>query len=1171
MSRIENYPNDNPIEGGEKLIGTDIKTGTRNFPISDLVNYFNSSGVLQTYGSTFVYHTTEEAFPDSAGEMKYISTGDTIDSVTAIQINKITDTGLEIQALVMGLGGSKIKIGATLELKNDYGIFSISGIDTSNPNYIEIALENPDVQGNILRQGTVAIFPVPLRGEEVITLAGTTDEVVVTRTAPTVDTISLDTAITAGKPNLVGTNTYTDTNIFNNLSTSHSIQVHTIAGVDDTDTYIDISNFLDNAIVTYAGGTPGTSLTTSAFEVNPLNNDVDFYIHKNVDGTALGYDSAAGTLTADVDIINLTAPSINFTSTNITGLPLIEYDNINDAPIGRSVPQDTFVLSGSRGNVVTSDANEMSVITIRDDFDSSSQPYIATFEEVAGSDQSRIPVTTAISTTDATGRIFTVTEGGITYTSICQLFISSIQVFAVRGTAIQNRTGNVSVSEVATDIASTTVSTTMNANVVNDFIVTGDQTAVVLDGDGIRFGDMQISALVEGTPTYDSGLDQTTLPLRGYSYGYGVTVGTTVRLSRASTLTAVVSPIATYSYDPDTADAIYANAITNQQFSNPGSNASTNLNDIGNTIATLNANITFDGVVFPSNTPIIPSGQTTSNKTTYSDVVDSSNWFIRNSGGVVQTFADGSNWNSLEGLTIVQYNTSSIENNTFTNLSETDENNYLIVILDNTTGASYNITDITRNDAVNGENTITLGTVNGFDLGTINGISANPSTVASLFYYAVPSSSIAIDLGTNTNISSSFTISNGFNNQEGIVNNNGTTAGGVSTTITVTDGDGMEVTSFTTSTALTTDSTIDAIGTQIAVAVNSNIETPINFFATWDLPTQTLVFRGASSGSANPWTITIDNNGQVGANAGNIAIASSVSTDIEGNVINIISFPDGTSQTTAVANVDILPLSNTFTQSNIFNSTSGVGSIQTNRISGIGDTDTYIDMRVNNTVSMSAGGTEFLKIDDSAGIELLNIESNLTRIRGTQGVSLNLTTDNENILSGDADGTTFNGGADDRNFEVRGTISNIGLNYDAGTHVLSTNATLDGMVGEEIGTWTPALGNLPSTAVPTGIAGFYNKIGSLVRVTGVFTLNDFTSNFGSRIDTSSLPFQPIFTSGVAFQGVAWNSNGRKYLAGAGGNNNGFNFGPTDLTTSTHIWGDLANGTTEFSVTYTTND
>ena len=162
-------------------------------------------------------------------------------------------------------------------------------------------------------------------------------------------------------------------------------------------------------------------------------------------------------------------------------------------------------------------------------------------------------------------------------------------------------------------------------------------------------------------------------------------------------------------------------------------------------------------------------------------------------------------------------------------------------------------------------------------------------------------SSILIDLGTDRNISSSFTLSGGTNNTNTLVNTDGVPATGnqIATTTTVTDGYGTEVTSFTSSVPRNGDSDIDTVGQRIADAVNNNTETPIDFSATYDSSTNALVLTAAIAGDTLPWTITFDNNGLTGQEEGNLRVATQIQGGEIINQIDIISWPDGTFQTTA--------------------------------------------------------------------------------------------------------------------------------------------------------------------------------------------------------------------------------------------------------------------------------
>jgi len=45
MARIKLYPNDTTIQGGDKLVGTDINgNATKNYQVEELAQYFEQSG-----------------------------------------------------------------------------------------------------------------------------------------------------------------------------------------------------------------------------------------------------------------------------------------------------------------------------------------------------------------------------------------------------------------------------------------------------------------------------------------------------------------------------------------------------------------------------------------------------------------------------------------------------------------------------------------------------------------------------------------------------------------------------------------------------------------------------------------------------------------------------------------------------------------------------------------------------------------------------------------------------------------------------------------------------------------------------------------------------------------------------------------------------------------------
>ena len=169
-------------------------------------------------------------------------------------------------------------------------------------------------------------------------------------------------------------------------------------------------------------------------------------------------------------------------------------------------------------------------------------------------------------------------------------------------------------------------------------------------------------------------------------------------------------------------------------------------------------------------------------------------------------------------------------------------------------------------------------------------------------------SSVTLDLGTTSNIDSSFSISGGTNNTEQLVNRNGFN-GGIATTVTVTDGNSNQVYSQTFLAASLTTPNIDIVGQAIADAVTNNVETPINFDGAYNSATKVITLRANTTGEHDDWSITIDNNGQA-VNPGDLTISAANEVNEEANQINIVSFPDGTSQTTAFPSP---PATGTFT------------------------------------------------------------------------------------------------------------------------------------------------------------------------------------------------------------------------------------------------------------------
>ena len=302
-------------------------------------------------------------------------------------------------------------------------------------------------------------------------------------------------------------------------------------------------------------------------------------------------------------------------------------------------------------------------------------------------------------------------------------------------------------------------------------------------------------------------------------------------------------------------------------------------------------------------------------------------------------------------------------------------------------------------------------------------LSANVDITIEFARIEPPASSITIDLGTETNIDSTFTISGGVNNMNSIVNSDGviTTP---ATTITVIDPEATEVASGSFSVSATSENNVDAVGNFINTAVNNNTESPIDFISEYGSGVLTLTAREA--GNTNPWTIVINNNGATAANQGNLS-TSSVQT---GYILNQVS-----------------PLS--------------VGTI-----TGIGSPNSYIKL-------------------DSSGIQA-EISSSVTYIDGTNGVFIR-NSSIENIMTGLISTTIFNFNRIAKDFTIRKNTSGDAYNYNAVTDVTTIDSdtinvvgnTITGVAGSETGTWTPAFTN---TGMVSNFSTTYSKSGQNVIV-----------------------------------------------------------------------------------------
>ena len=304
-------------------------------------------------------------------------------------------------------------------------------------------------------------------------------------------------------------------------------------------------------------------------------------------------------------------------------------------------------------------------------------------------------------------------------------------------------------------------------------------------------------------------------------------------------------------------------------------------------------------------------------------------------------------------------------------------------------------------------------------------------------------SSFTFDLGTETNIDSSFTITGGLNNMNTLVNTDGAPGVGltVATTVTVIDPEATEVASQTFGVSDANDNNVDDVGNFINNAVNNNTETPIDFDSEYGSGVLTL--EAIRAGNTNPWTILFNNNGATTANAGNLS-TSSVQT---GEIIN-------ETETLTVDNY-----------------------IRVGEVRGISEA-TGID--TNNSINLSQPSVIHIDATASSGqvrTEMLGGSKSILHLADTYAVSNFEKTDipfyiDDTIIA-------LNRNASNRDFVVIGdTLGKAAIGYDSSTDTLITEAA--NVVGFGGGSTVTKAG--VDTAIGAGTTGsdtlFYNQQGA---------------------------------------------------------------------------------------------
>lgn len=379
---------------------------------------------------------------------------------------------------------------------------------------------------------------------------------------------------------------------------------------------------------------------------------------------------------------------------------------------------------------------------------------------------------------------------------------------------------------------------------------------------------------------------------------------------------------ASFSYDPDTSttDPIYTGSVPTTYLSN-GRNADSILTVIGNAVAALHDDITF-------NTSSLAAGSTISYTGDFDDTNTSPNRISIDNiqiGGVASSASD---------LLSILPNTGTI---TFSN-----GDSY-----------SYNGLQVTSDSLE-------------FLTGSV--VPTTP-TITSTATGTIATRQIDIDLGTDKNIPQMFST----NDVRGwsLLQTNGTSTG-VATTYTLTDNNSNQVTQFTSSVTTAAGTDIATVRSSILNIINNVTETPVNYLSS-DNGTNTITVTAQTAGAIDGlWSISINNHGQT-TNAGNIRFGGSTLTDGTD-----IDFTEATPGSDAINNDLRLNTGYTTLSFNSENYTPGSGVLNFSTIEETLDTKT-------NAIRVSLNGIPNTTLDIIKRLEATGIRSIGSKVSIYQG------------------------------------------------------------------------------------------------------------------------------------------------------------------------------------------
>ena len=265
-----------------------------------------------------------------------------------------------------------------------------------------------------------------------------------------------------------------------------------------------------------------------------------------------------------------------------------DYDDLTNAPIIRRATVEDVKLDGTRSNVQERlvGTNEMSTITMRNDFDSSPTQYTSTFTSPnsqlvpaitlpGGSQGTQFSLTEADGTLHRFGYI---TNGNYRYLDA-----------GLTGTV---RKGTAQASTTATTTGSFTIA---DQGTNQTLTLAGDETGTFAAGDFISRSTLVAQAF-RGLFIETVVFNGTNTVLTGTGGG-GTIFNTTHTIYRSGPADTIQGTIPTFSGTPDTGGLVYSSSIPATAFTTTGVDTSSHLMQIANAYAALETAITTDGVV----------------------------------------------------------------------------------------------------------------------------------------------------------------------------------------------------------------------------------------------------------------------------------------------------------------------------------------------------------------------------------------------------------------------------------------------------------------------------------------------------------------------------------------------------------------------------------------------